>query len=254
MSCALLVRHRERRGRRRRQSTFARRRLPVLTRSNDGARRWCVTGAKNVLGSPFRRDDELCGALGHRTFALANLDSTFEQVRRNSMHGRSGTRLRRGTTHDRTRHMGWFGTGVVGVLLVTTLSVATSTGSTVRSRGEARATPSAAVLTAHQQAIVPPNHPLANVQAQVPFNCDQFALDNTPGCIYSALLNINYGRSLEGVGPMILPTDYPDLPPAEQLFVVFNLERTARGLPALVELDASADNDALAGSLASTDP
>ena len=170
------------------------------------------------------------------------------------MHGRSGTRLRRGTTHDRTRQMGWLGTAVVGVLLVTTLSVATSTGSTVGSRGEAPATPSAAVLTAHEQAIVPPNHPQANVQAQVPFNCDQFALDNTPACIYSALLNINYGRSLEGVGPMILPVDYPELPPAEQLFVVFNLERTARGLPPLVELDASADDDALAGALASTDP
>jgi hypothetical protein len=104
------------------------------------------------------------------------------------------------------------------------------------------------------RAILPPNHPYANVQSQVGFNCSQSVLDNTPGCIYSALLNINYGRSLEGVGPMILPSDYTSLAPAQQLFVVFNLERTGRGLPPLTELDASADNDALIGALGSTDP
>jgi hypothetical protein len=104
------------------------------------------------------------------------------------------------------------------------------------------------------QAIVPPNHPFANVQEQVSFNCDNFAVDNTPDCIYSALLNINYARSLEGVGPMILPTDFTVLPPAQQLFVIFNLERTDRGLPALTELDSSADTDATIGALGSTDP
>jgi hypothetical protein len=88
----------------------------------------------------------------------------------------------------------------------------------------------------------------------VAFNCDQSALDNTSDCIYSALLNINYARSLEGVGPMILPGNYTSMPPSEQLFVVFNLERTGRGLPPLSELDASADSDALIGALESTDP
>jgi hypothetical protein len=53
---------------------------------------------------------------------------------------------------------------------------------------------------------------------------------------------------------MILPSDYAGLAPSEQLFVIFNLERTGRGLPPLVELDASADSDALTGALASTDP
>ncbi len=113
-----------------------------------------------------------------------------------------------------------------------------------------------AVLAVDDQgrAILPPNHPSANVPAQVGFNCDLFALDNTPDCIYSALLDIDYARSIEGVGPMILPNDYVGLAPAQQLFVVFNLERTSRGLPPLTELDASADSDALAGALQSTDP
>jgi hypothetical protein len=109
-----------------------------------------------------------------------------------------------------------------------------------------------AVNPAH--AMVPPADPGSNVPLQVPVNCDNFAVDNTPGCIYSALVDINYGRSLEGVGPMILPADYSVLPPSEQLLVVFNLERTGRGLPAFSELDAGADNDALVGALGSSDP
>jgi len=113
-----------------------------------------------------------------------------------------------------------------------------------------------AALAAHVQshAIVPPNHPAANVPTQVPANCDLFAIDNTADCIFSTLLNINYARSLEGVGPMILPGTYFGMTPSEQLFVLFNLERTSRGLPALVELDASADNEAWMAALASTDP
>ncbi|HEY7947215.1 MAG TPA: IPT/TIG domain-containing protein [Acidimicrobiales bacterium] len=101
---------------------------------------------------------------------------------------------------------------------------------------------------------LPPANPPSNVRSQVPFNCDNFAIDNTPNCIYSALLNINYARSLEGVGPMVLPISYASMPPAEQLLVIFNLERTSRGLPAFAELDATADNDALIGAQGSTDP
>jgi len=109
-------------------------------------------------------------------------------------------------------------------------------------------------VTATTGAALPHSDPYANVQAQVGFNCDLYAIDNTPDCIYSALLNINYARSLEGVGPMILPGDYVSLPPSEQLFVLFNLERTGRGLPPLTELDASADDDAVVGALGSSDP
>ncbi len=53
---------------------------------------------------------------------------------------------------------------------------------------------------------------------------------------------------------MVLPANYTSMAPYQQLFVVFNLERTSRGLPPLVELDASADNDAWVAALNSTDP
>jgi len=121
--------------------------------------------------------------------------------------------------------------------------------------GVSAPTASAAVVgSGRPAAILPPANPFSNVPLQVPFNCDNFAVDNSPNCIYSALLNINGARALEGVGPMVLPTDYPALPPAEQLFVIFNLERTSRGLPPFAELDASADNDAQIGADGSGDP
>ncbi len=75
--------------------------------------------------------------------------------------------------------------------------------------GSAPSAPNDAALASH--AIVPPGHPPANVANQVPFNCDLYAIDNTPDCIYSSLLNIDYARSLEGVGPMVLPSDYAGL-------------------------------------------
>jgi IPT/TIG domain len=170
------------------------------------------------------------------------------------MHGRSGARLRLGMFHARTRRDMSFSLSGAGVILVVIFSmVITFVGTQTQNR-----TPLSRhlVLTADDQphAILPPNNPYSNIPSQVPFNCDLYALDDTPDCIYSSLLNINYARSLEGVGPMVLPSNYVDLPPAEQLFVVFNLERTGRGLPAFVELDASADNDALIGALGSTDP
>ena len=66
-------------------------------------------------------------------------------------------------------------------------------------------------------AIVPPNVPPANVTPPVPVNCDLFAIDNTPNCMFSALLDINYARSLEGVGPMVLPPNYTSMAPSQQL-------------------------------------
>ena len=168
------------------------------------------------------------------------------------MHRRSDARLRHGNLSDRPRRHVFSSVCVVAVMLV---AVMFTTGPGIGQTGD-RAAVAHGVLVAQvgPRAIVPPNHPVANVQSQVGFNCSQSALDDTAECIYSALLNINYARSLEGVGPMILPSDYAGLAPAQQLFVVFNLERTGRGLPALTELDASADNDALSGALGSTDP
>ena len=158
------------------------------------------------------------------------------------MRERGGARLGEGRGGVARR---WRAFSVLGFAVVVGAGLGLSAPTGATAAGTVR-TPPAAIL--------PPSHPFANVARQVSFNCDNFAIDNTPNCIYSALLNINYARSLEGLGPMILPTDFPALPPAQQLFVIFNLERTSRGLPALVELDASADNNAMIGALGSADP
>src|SRR5476649_57086 len=153
------------------------------------------------------------------------------------MQRRSGARLRHENWHNMARRS-------VSITLCVAMALVVAAGRTHTTRpthmpqGDVLAD---AVRNLPSRAILPPNHPAANVQNQVGFNCDQFALDNTPNCIYSALLNISYARSLEGVGPMILPNNYAGLAPAQQLFVLFNLERTSRGLPAVAELDATAD-------------
>jgi hypothetical protein len=187
------------------------------------------------------------------------------------MQGRSGARLRHESLYTWAKRSVSITLSSFAVMTVMILGIAQSPhparvphGETVRTAARKCASPSVcdpsvtahAVLAASNRsnAIVPPNHPAANVPSQVGFNCDLYAVDNTDNCIFSALLNINYARSLEGVGPMILPGDYASLVPSEQLFVIFNLERTGRGLPPLTELDASADNDASIGASESTDP
>jgi hypothetical protein len=175
------------------------------------------------------------------------------------MHERSGARRRQrkvGGSIRRRTSVTVIG-GVVAVALSALSGVAPPSGITaLRQSHEVGPGLTHAVLAAQDQsrAILPPDDPRANVPLQVFNNCDLFAIDDTPDCIYSTLLNINYARSLEGVGPMILPSDYPSMAPSEQLLVLFNLERTSRGLPPFAELDASADANALVGALTSSDP
>lgn len=53
---------------------------------------------------------------------------------------------------------------------------------------------------------------------------------------------------------MTLPSNYSSLGMAQQLFVVTNAERTARGLPSFSTLTADLDNRALAGAQTTQDP
>ncbi|MGH9080779.1 MAG: hypothetical protein ACRDYE_12035, partial [Acidimicrobiales bacterium] len=61
-------------------------------------------------------------------------------------------------------------------------------------------------------------------------------------------------RATESLGSMSLPGNFGSLTPAEQLFVVTDIERVDRGLPPFVGLDDSLDADALAGAQGNTDP
>jgi hypothetical protein len=65
-----------------------------------------------------------------------------------------------------------------------------------------------------------------------------------PACMAGWLANIDAARASEGVGPMVLPSNFVELTPAEQLLVVVNLERTARGLPPMLGLTEVLDQAA----------
>lgn len=79
-------------------------------------------------------------------------------------------------------------------------------------------------------------------------------MDESSSCTQASLAAIDNARQQEGLGPMILPSDWSSLTPAEQLFVVTNLERTARGLAPLSAMDATLDQAAGAGAADGSDP
>lgn len=70
----------------------------------------------------------------------------------------------------------------------------------------------------------------------------------------SGLSAINACRAAEGVGPLVLPSNFSSLTPVQQGFVVINLERVNRGLPAILGLSAPLNALASAGASAGTDP
>ena len=53
---------------------------------------------------------------------------------------------------------------------------------------------------------------------------------------------------------MVLPSNWRQLSPEEQIFVATNLERTARGLPPLTAMATSLDQAARQGAAQNTDP
>jgi len=68
------------------------------------------------------------------------------------------------------------------------------------------------------------------------------------------LAGINACRAAEGIGPLVLPRNWGSLTPAQQGFVVMNLERVNRGLPPIVGLSGPLNALASAGASAGTDP
>ncbi len=109
-------------------------------------------------------------------------------------------------------------------------------------------------------AFLPPNSPPMNLGEQ-PYGYGQyFGTNNQTGAWYGAnvsatsnmeLASINQGRIMEGLGPIVLPSNWDSLSYEEQLFVLVNLERTARGegpiTAELSSLDTSAMDAAWGG-------
>ena len=70
----------------------------------------------------------------------------------------------------------------------------------------------------------------------------------------SAIAAIDYCRAREGVGPLVLPSNWAALTTPEQLLVVIDLERVNRGLSPVIGLSRTLDRFALSGAQRGADP
>ncbi len=80
------------------------------------------------------------------------------------------------------------------------------------------------------------------------------AYSGTPACTNYVLASYNHARSVLGLEPLVLPTNWYHLTIPEQLFVVLNLERQANHLPPYLGLNAALDSAALTAARRNADP
>lgn len=106
-----------------------------------------------------------------------------------------------------------------------------------------------------ERAILPPQNPQYSVGVgkYVPSGCSGVT-DFSGPCMRESLAMIDAGRQGEGLGPLLLPANWQTLTVAQQLFVLTDLERSARGLPVDSGLYSSLNDAAVAGADAGTDP
>jgi hypothetical protein len=98
--------------------------------------------------------------------------------------------------------------------------------------------------------------PRHNVAPVPDYTQDCFAggIDNSPSCLGAVLQAVNHAHELEDIRPMVLPADFATLSIPDQLFIVVNLERIDRGLPAFGGLTAALDRNAQRGADTADDP
>jgi hypothetical protein len=73
-------------------------------------------------------------------------------------------------------------------------------------------------------------------------------------CTNYILAAINHARAVEGLRAMVLPTNWFSLSVPQQLFVIVDLERTARGLPPYLGINAALSADAQHAAATNSDP
>ncbi len=115
--------------------------------------------------------------------------------------------------------------------------------------------PIAAGARSARVSILPPANPQYSlaIGKYPPVGCAD-ARDVSVGCMKQSLAMINAGRRSEDLGPLMLPSNWGQLDVAQQLFVLTELERTARGLPADTGMAANLDASAVTGADEGRDP
>ena len=137
----------------------------------------------------------------------------------------------------------------------------------------ANAKPASNASTAHP--ILPPLNPLRNVEPRPQFSAlagheyqvgqqlppcwgwargALIALPTAPDCVSSEVRALDRALSLEGSGPVTLPRDFSSLSIQEQLLVITDLERVARGERPVLGLAQVFDAAAQEGAVAASDP
>jgi hypothetical protein len=96
----------------------------------------------------------------------------------------------------------------------------------------------------------------ANIAPQPNFlqSCSGAQYDDSQACVGATVQAIQNGRGHEGLPPMVLPSNWAQLSPEQQIFVSTNLERTVRGLPPMAAMAAELDQAAGQGAAKNTDP
>jgi hypothetical protein len=115
--------------------------------------------------------------------------------------------------------------------------------------------PKPPVIAVATRAILPPDNPSANIAASPDFAsiCRQDGVTSA-ACTNATIQATAAARAPEGLGAMVLPSNFSALTPGEQLFVLTDIERVDRGLPAVVGMVAALDTDAQNAAAANTDP
>ena len=77
---------------------------------------------------------------------------------------------------------------------------------------------------------------------------------NAPTCTAYVVRSLDQARAREGLVALTLPTNWYRLTPQEQLFVLTDLERTARGLPPYLGLNRALYAEAQSAAIRQVDP
>jgi hypothetical protein len=102
-----------------------------------------------------------------------------------------------------------------------------------------------AATTPYTSGILPPSVPASNAYANPQYNgqiCTysaKYVYVVTPECTGAILQAINAAHATEHIRPMVLPSNWAALSPAEHVFVAIDLERVGRGLPPYVGLNTT---------------
>lgn len=75
---------------------------------------------------------------------------------------------------------------------------------------------------------------LTNTQPSGLYNCDPLSTTITSSCLSGALSDFNAARRKEGLGSMVLPSNFTSMSVPNQLLTLTNIERHDRGLPRFV--------------------